>query len=313
MATGVDTESVNTHLDERAVAIDQVIGNSGVFSVQVHAVTSDLCPPSCVVVPVELTEVVPVVVVVVVLVVGVFHLLQPRVILLARGQARVIGRQFAPHRVGSVGEHALVDLVLVSIDVSREQFAQVLFAKVARVVQHHIEQDFHPTRVSLVDKRLERRVATLIAVINAREIARMVTVVIKSRSVLDNRCHPNRRESQSLDVIQFLDQTLEVAAPAGISAVGSARIPALGVVARVAVIEARRDHKIDTLVAKIIAWAHKRSPGLLCRQPSQQQQAHELENGILHLSQFLRIKTKFSTNIQKKLQNIPLLCTTNPQ
>ena len=82
MAARVDAETIHAHLDECAVAVDEVLGNGGIFGVQVNAVAGNLGPPPCVVVPVELPEVVPVVVVIVVLVVGILHLLQAVVILL---------------------------------------------------------------------------------------------------------------------------------------------------------------------------------------------------------------------------------------
>ena len=92
MASGVNSKTVNTHLDEGAVAVDQIFGNGRVFGIQVNAVARNLSPPPCVVVPVELAEVVPVIVRVVVLVVGVLHLFQTVVILLARRQIGVVGR-----------------------------------------------------------------------------------------------------------------------------------------------------------------------------------------------------------------------------
>jgi len=81
VAAGVDTESVNTHLDEVCVAVDKIVGSLWVLGVQVHAVAGNLCPPAGVVVPVELSEVVPEVVDVVVFIVGVLHLAKTSAVL----------------------------------------------------------------------------------------------------------------------------------------------------------------------------------------------------------------------------------------
>ena len=104
---------------------------------------------------------------VVVLVVGVLHLLQAGVILLPCRQTQVVGRQAAAHRVGGVGEHALVEFELVGVAVAGEQFAQVFLTKIACVVQYHVEQNFHPAGMGGIDERLEGRVAALVAVVNA--------------------------------------------------------------------------------------------------------------------------------------------------
>ena len=163
----IDTETINTHPDECAVAVNQVLGNSGILGIQIHTVSSNLSPPPRVVVPVELPEVVPIVVCVVVLVVGVFHLFQAVVILLARGQASVVCGQYTANGIGRIGEHALVDFELVSVPVAGKQFAQVFLAKVARVVQNHIQHDLHPSGVSLVNQRLESGISALITMVNA--------------------------------------------------------------------------------------------------------------------------------------------------
>ena len=92
MASSVNSKTVNTHLDEGAVAVDKIFSNGRVFGIQVNAVAGNLSPPTCVVVPVELAEVMPVIMGVVVLVVGILHLLQTVVILLSRRQIGVVGR-----------------------------------------------------------------------------------------------------------------------------------------------------------------------------------------------------------------------------
>ena len=67
----VDTESVNTHFDKRAVAVDQIFGSGWILGVEVHAVAGYLRIPASVVVPVKLSEMVPIVMRVVILFVGI--------------------------------------------------------------------------------------------------------------------------------------------------------------------------------------------------------------------------------------------------
>ena len=81
MSAGVDAETVDTQVDESLVALDNVVAHGGVLGVQVYAVAGNLCPPAGVVVPVELSEVMPKVVDVVVFVVGILHLAQTSAVL----------------------------------------------------------------------------------------------------------------------------------------------------------------------------------------------------------------------------------------
>ena len=58
MAAGIDAKTVNTHLDELAIALTQIAVRGGVLGIQVHTVAGYLGIPPCVVVPVEVAEVV---------------------------------------------------------------------------------------------------------------------------------------------------------------------------------------------------------------------------------------------------------------
>ena len=141
----------------------------------------------------------------------------------------------------------------------------MFLAKVARVVQHDVEQHLDTSRVGFVNKRLERGVAALVAVVDTGEVARMIAVVIEARRVLDDWRYPHSRESQRLDVVQLVNQALEVAAPARVAAVGGASVPALSVVARVTVIKTCGDHKIDALITKVVTRPNECRPCLLHR------------------------------------------------
>ena len=83
MSTCINTEAIYTHLDEFAVAFDEVISHKCVLGVEVHAVACYLSPPTGIVVPVEVAIVVPVVILIVVLTVGILHFGQTLAILFA--------------------------------------------------------------------------------------------------------------------------------------------------------------------------------------------------------------------------------------
>ena len=63
MARCVDTETVNTHLDELAIALYEILCHGVVLGVKVYAVACNLSPPTVRLVPVPLCgHMVPVVV-----------------------------------------------------------------------------------------------------------------------------------------------------------------------------------------------------------------------------------------------------------
>ena len=74
MACSVDTEAVDTHLDEIAILLNEVLRHGGVLGVKVDTVTCDLTPPAVGKVPVPAcTYVMPIVVVILVGAVGVLQ------------------------------------------------------------------------------------------------------------------------------------------------------------------------------------------------------------------------------------------------
>ena len=74
MACSVDTETVDTHLDEFAILLNEVLRHGGVLGVKVDTVTCDLPPPAVGKVPVPAcTYVMPIVVVILVGAVGVLQ------------------------------------------------------------------------------------------------------------------------------------------------------------------------------------------------------------------------------------------------
>ena len=144
VAGGVDTEAVNTHFDEFAVALHEVVDNSGVLGVEVDAVAGNLTPPARGIVPVPCVgHVVPVVFVVVVLSVGVLEVFETFAIL---GYLTLVGQ--IPVACSSetlvVGDEAGGDIGLIAdVLVAVEEVAEVVLAEVAGMLEHNVEDDFH--------------------------------------------------------------------------------------------------------------------------------------------------------------------------
>ena len=91
MATGINAEAIDTHIDKLRVAVDQVVGHMRVLRIQVYAVSGNLRPPACLVVPIEVAEMVIQVMAVVVLAVCVLHHGQTLLVLTARREAPKAG------------------------------------------------------------------------------------------------------------------------------------------------------------------------------------------------------------------------------
>ena len=249
--TCVDAESVDTHLDKRAVAVDEILVGFGILGVQVHAVAGNLCPPAVGFVPVEVAVVVPQVVCVVVHAVGVLHLGEAVLVLLSRGQVHVVVVEQSALRDG-VGHHALLDVALGLGPVAVKEVAQVGLAKVAGVIEHNVENHFHALAVCGIDEVLKLAVVALISLVHLAHVHGMVAVVVHARSILHHRGNPHCGEAERLDVVKFFNQSFEVAAPFGVL-LGSIldAIPAVGVVLLVAVIKACGDYEVDGFVAKV--------------------------------------------------------------
>ena len=259
MAAGVDAKTVNSHLDELSIAFNEVAVGLRILGVEIHAVASNLRPPAVGLVPVEVAIVVPQVVTVVVVAVGVFHLAQAVAVLGAAAQAAVVVLQLAALRDGK-GQHALAHVALRNAVVAVEELAQVLLAKVARVVYHNVENHLHAAGMCRIYQVLELHVVALQAAVHLAHVHGMVAMIVIARGILHHRSNPYRSKPQRLDVVEFLYQSLEVATPLGVLIGDIAclvSIPAIGVVATVAVIETRGHGKIDGLVAKVGPATHK--------------------------------------------------------
>ena len=81
----------------------------------------------------------------------------------------------------------------------------------------------------------------------------MIAVVVVAGSVLDDRSDPDSGKAQCLEVIELVDQALEVAAPCRV-AFGIVRlcvVPAVNVVAGVAVIKTGGNDKVNGILTQI--------------------------------------------------------------
>ena len=154
MAGGVDTETVDTHLDEAGVAFHQVIGHAGILGVEVNAVTCNLSPPAGGIVPVKPSLVVVEVVDILVGEVGVLHQRQAGAILVfCREREVVVGKKSAV--ADGEGLHRGVDVSEVLGIVLLEHRAEVGLAEVAGMLEHDVEDELHSALVDLVDEFLE--------------------------------------------------------------------------------------------------------------------------------------------------------------
>lgn len=134
------------------------------------------------------------------------------------------------------------------------------------MVQYDVEHHLHALGVSGIDKVLEFNVlrcaplgAAFVAEIYGREIHGVVAVEVGAGAVLHDRSDPDGGEAEGLDVVEFVDQAFEVAAPVGVVVFNLyvLVVPAAYVVGRVTVVETGGHGKVDGLVAEVRALAHK--------------------------------------------------------
>ena len=201
-------------------------------------------------------------------VVLVLHLRQSGIVLLSARHAGIVIGQ-ASTVLLCQRHHAVTKAALRLRPVTFKQFAQMFLAEVSRVVQYNVNDYLHAPLMDSIDKRLQRDVLALIATIYPTEIHSVVAVIVVARGVLHHRSYPDGGKAQRLDVVQFLNESFEVAAPRWVAGITFAVVPALGVVLRVAVIETCGQQEIYCLVAEIGPFAPK------CLGSDRQQQQHK--------------------------------------
>ena len=209
-----------------------------------------------------------------VLVGGVLHLRESCGILLTTLEVAIVVGQQTTLRLG-IRHHALAELALVFGPVAIEKTAEVGFAKIACMVEHDIQDDLHAAFVGFVDECLETDVVRLVAMVHLGEVVGMVAMVVITRSVLYDGRDPYGGKTEGFDIVEFLDQSLEIASPSRVAGILGVVVPALGVVGRVTIVETGGDDEIDLLVAEV---GSRREEGA-CRSGhgDQQGQKHKRE------------------------------------
>ena len=181
------------------------------------------------------------------------HALQTGLILQIGILARVVGNILRERTVGIDHEGIRGLQILEGAVLLVEHMAKLRFTEVARVVPNDILNNLHALFVNRVDQILIISAFALITGIDGAEIKGVIAVVVIARSVGYNRRDPDGGKAERLDVIELVDQTLEVASPSGVG-VGVVRffvVPAVDVVALVAVIETGGDDKVDRILTEI--------------------------------------------------------------
>ena len=140
---------------------------------------------------------------------------------------------------------------MIGRPIASEEFAEILLAEVAGVVEYDVENDFHIAGMHLVNESLERHILAFVAVVNLREIESMVAVVVVARGIFDYGSNPYGSETESFDIVEFFDKTFEIATPSRVAFICRLIVPTLSVVRWVAIVETSGHNGIDGFVTKI--------------------------------------------------------------
>ena len=108
-----------------------------------------------------------------------------------------------------------------------------------------------------IDERLEGAVRAFITRVHLREVRSVVSVIVIARSVLHHRGDPDGSEAEGFDVVKFLDEAFEVTAPEGVSCVHGVRVPSVGVVRGITIVETCGHGEINCLIAEVVAISHE--------------------------------------------------------
>ena len=151
-----------------------------------------------------------------VLTTSILHQAKTTLILLISDTCKVVGTQLLLIR-----NHTGIDECLSSqVGITVELLAECLLTEVTGMVEHDVEDNLDTLFVCLVDEFLEHgitvlaTIAALITAVNMLEIHGMITVVVITGCVLHYWCNPDGSETECLDIVELVDDTLEVASPA---------------------------------------------------------------------------------------------------
>ena len=157
--------------------------------------------------------------------------------------------------------HTTLDAgLVVNLLITVKEATERLFAEVAVVVQHDVENQFHTSGMDGIQQALECHVfvappllPALIAQVHLGEVHGVIAVVVVTRRILHHGGYPDSRETQGLDIVQTLYKSLEVTTPTRVFGLLLCRLvlPAQHIVGGVAVIKTGCYHKIDGLVAEV--------------------------------------------------------------
>jgi len=197
----------------------------------------------------------PIVVYIVVIAICILHQGKTTLILTSRQKTWIVTTQCFQIR-----NHTSIDVCLVTkTGITVELLAKMLLTEVTGVVEHDIEDNLDTLGVSLVDEFLEHHVTALFAVtalitaIYLGEIRSMIAVVVITGCILYDRSDPDGSETERLDVVELVDDTLEVTAPTRVpgTLLCFLVVPAEHVVFRISIVETGGDHKVDTFVSEV--------------------------------------------------------------
>ena len=121
------------------------------------------------------------------------------------------------------------------------------------MLENNVLINLHTLLVNGVDKILIIKIVALVTVINRAKVHSVVAMVVVTRGVCNNGSYPDCVKAERLDVVELVGKTLEVAAPSrvGIGVVSVAVVPAVNVVAGVAVIKTGCHYKVECVLARI--------------------------------------------------------------
>ena len=247
---GVETEGVNTHIHILGVGFVDIVRYRLVLGVDVAAVALNggilfkgLTPAAGGFAVIILLGVMTVVL-------QILQNIQTRLELRSAAQACVIRVRLCKLAVGNqlhaVGRRQILNLCIL---LCRHR-AEKSVAPVAGVIPDNVLDNLHILGVRRVNQVLIGSALTLIADVNSGHVHRMIAVVVIAAAVGNNRRNPDSGKAQCLEVVELVNQALEVAAPCRVGGrvVGGAVVPAVNVVAAVAVIKARGHNKINGIL-----------------------------------------------------------------
>ncbi len=129
-------------------------------------------------------------------------------------------------------------------------------AVLAGMVDDDVLDDLDAAGVRRVDEILIGGVGAFEPGIDPRPVEGVIPVIVEAAAVFHRRGDPDGGEAEIADVVETLDQPLEVAAPVRVLGLAGRgveldAVAAKEIVGRVAVVEPRREQKVDGFLAEV--------------------------------------------------------------